>query len=91
MRKRNWHKYNKNLVARGSITFLLDAQSFLPPPPKKKRKVGRPLAFADALIIMLLMIKTHYRFSYRGLEGFSRFFYPSSRARLPSPHLFSHL
>lgn len=76
MRKRNWHKYNKNLVARGSLTFLLDRESFLPPLPKKKRQIGRPLAFTEAFIVMLMMIKIHYRLSYRGLEGFSRFFIP---------------
>lgn len=74
MRKRNWRKYNKNLVARGGLTFFLDVKSFLP--PSKRRRIGRPLAFTDALVMMLMMIKIHYRLSYRALEGFAKFFLP---------------
>ena len=74
MRARNWREYNKNLVQRGSLTFLIDpkiAKTFMPKPQKKKR--GRPLMFSDQLILVLLMIKIHYKMPYRMLEGFTRF------------------
>lgn len=74
MRKRNWRQYNKALVQRGSLTFLIDpkiAKNFMPKPQKKKK--GRPLMFADQLILILLMIKIHYKMPYRMLEGFTRF------------------
>lgn len=74
MRARNWREYNKNLVQRGSLTFLIDpkiAKTFMPKPRKKKR--GRPLMFSDQLILILLMIKIHYKMPYRMLEGFTRF------------------
>lgn len=32
--------------------------------------MGRPQEFADELIIILMMIKIHYRLTYRSLEGF---------------------
>ena len=76
MRKRNWREYNKRLVQRGSLTFLIDSKvmktlAFKAP---KKRK-GRPLEFSDQLILLLLMIKIHYKMPYRMLEGFTRFFF----------------
>lgn len=75
MRKRNWRQYNKNLVQRGSLTFLIDpkiARTFVPRLQKKKR--GRPLMFSDQLILILLTIKIHYKLPYRMLEGFTRSF-----------------
>ena len=76
MRKRNWRQYNKSLVQRGSITFLIDPKVMktLGVRPQKKKK-GRPLEFSDQLILMLLMIKIHYKMPYRMLEGFTRFFF----------------
>jgi hypothetical protein len=76
MRKRNWREYNKRLVQRGSLTFLIDpkvAKTLGVEPQKKKR--GRPLEFSNQLILMLLMIKIHYKMPYRMLEGFARFFF----------------
>lgn len=76
MRKRNWREYNKRLVQRGSLTFLIDPKVMktLSPKAQKKRK-GRPLEFSDQLILLLLMIKIHYKMPYRMLEGLTRFFF----------------
>lgn len=76
MRKRNWREYNKKLVQRGSLTFLIDPKVMktLEVKVQKKRK-GRPLEFSDQLILLLLMIKIHYKMPYRMLEGFARFFF----------------
>ncbi len=76
MRKRNWREYNKRLVQRGSLTFLIDPKVMktLSPKAQKKRK-GRPLEFSDQLILLLLMIKIHYKMPYRMPEGFTRFFF----------------
>jgi IS5 family transposase len=74
MRARNWREYNKNLVQRGSLTFLIDpkiAKTFMPKPKKKIR--GTHLMFSDQLILILLMIKIQYKMPYRMLEGFNRF------------------
>lgn len=68
MRTRNWKKYNKQLIQRGSITFLIDPK--LLKRPKRAKKNGRPLEFSNQLITMLMMVKIHYRLSYRTLEGF---------------------
>lgn len=76
MRKRNWREYNKRLVQRGSLTFLIDPKIMktLKVKAQKKRK-GRPLEFSDHLILLLLMVKIHYKMPYRMLEGFARFFF----------------
>lgn len=76
MRERNWPKYNKQLVQRGSLTFLLDSKTLksLKSLPKGKR-FGRPIEYPDALIQLLLVVKIHYKLSYRALEGFSEFIF----------------
>ena len=74
MRKRNWKEYNRQLVQRGSLTFLIDPK-LLDRKPSGKRKNGRPQEFSDQLIIMLLMMKIHFRLSYRTLEGFAESFF----------------
>jgi hypothetical protein len=76
MRKRNWRQYNKTLIQRGSLTFLIDPKTMKTLAPKAhKNKKGRPLEFSDQLILILLMIKIHYKMPYRMLEGFTRFFF----------------
>ena len=67
---RNWRQYNKQLVQRGSLTFLIDPALFKK--HKSKRGKGRPLEFSNSLIIMLLMVKVYYKISYRFLEGFAQ-------------------
>ncbi len=44
MRKRNWREYNKQLVQRGSLTFLIDPK-WLKNQGKaqRRKKLGRPL------------------------------------------------
>jgi hypothetical protein len=75
MRKRNWREYNKKLVQRGSLTFLINPKVMKTLAPKaRKKKKGRPLEFSDQLLLLLLIIKIHYKMPYRMLEGFSRFF-----------------
>ena len=68
MRKRNWQEYNKQLIQRGSITFLIDLASFK---CKKIKWFGRPQQFSDPLIMMLMMTKIHYHLTYRALQGFA--------------------
>lgn len=77
MRKRNWSQYNKDLVQRGSLTFLIDPKMFkkLRVPPQVTR-VGRPQEFSNPLIELLALTKTHFKMAYRFLEGFSKSFLP---------------
>ena len=55
MRKRNWCQYNKSLVQRGSLTFLIDPKIMKDLGAKAHKKKGRPLEFSDQLILILLI------------------------------------
>lgn len=83
MRKRNWPKYNKDLVKRGSITFFIDPDALQQKPKKNKR--GRPRLFSHPLIQLLLVLKIQYRLSYRTLEGFSKSILPLLHAVVAFP------
>lgn len=75
MRGRNWPKYNKELVQRGSLTFLLDpkeVKKFSKKP--RKQGPGRPQEYNNHLIEFLMTAKVHFRLAYRALEGFAKSF-----------------
>lgn len=75
MRERNWKEYNRQLVQRGSLTFLLDPKIFQSNRVKNgKRRAGRPQEFSDSIIELLLRVKIHFRLSYRMLQGFAQSF-----------------
>lgn len=75
MRERNWSNYNKQLVQRGSLTFLIDPKVFKElKASAAKTKAGRPQEFSNRLIEMLAMIKVHFKMAYRFLEGFAKSF-----------------
>jgi hypothetical protein len=76
MRERNWPQYNKQLVQRGSLTFLIDPKTLKSLKSKAKReRYGRPIEYSDPLIQLLLLVKIHYRLSYRALQGFAESFF----------------
>ena len=86
MRKRNWGKYNRELVQRGSINFLID-ENFLNSLSKKKKHCGpgRPTTYPRALIKVLLLLKIYYRLPYRGLEGFSKWVFSKLDHKIKTP------
>lgn len=72
MRKRNWSEYTKQLIQRGSLTFLIDPK-VLNSKVKNSGKNGRPQEFSDPFIVMIMMVKIHFRLTYRSLEGFMKY------------------
>ena len=73
-RKRDWKRYNRELVQRGSLTFLIDPKLLKKEcRAQRKKRLGRPLEFSDSLIMIMLMAKIHYHLPYRALEGFVKF------------------
>ena len=86
MSKRNWSKYNRELVSRGTLQFLIskeaikDIQTFRP-----RSNGGRPKKFPDLLIEILLTVKIHYTLSYRSLEGFSSSVFTSLKKSFQTP------
>lgn len=82
MRKRNWKKYNKQLIQRGNLTFLIDPKLFK---NVNTKSMGRPQIFSDSLILMLMMTKIHYRLAYRTLQGFAESLMSLIKQSLPIP------
>ena len=85
MSKRNWSKYNKQLVKRGSITFLFDEKFFKKISKPKKNKRGRPVLYPLELIQVILLCKIHFRLPYRAAEGFTKSVFPKFGCFLPLP------
>ena len=68
MRKRNWAKYNRSLVQRGSITFWIDID-FLKNSDFQDPTKGRP-RFKTLLIHLGWTLKVAYKLSFRALQGY---------------------
>lgn len=87
MRESNWRNYNKQLVERGSLTFLLSPKIFRELKAQSPRRgAGRPQEYSNRLIELLAMVKVHFKMAYRFLEGFSKSFLTKffPRVKLPT-------
>lgn len=73
MQKRIWSEYNRKLVNRGSVTFMIHEKTIQEIRRfKPKSKNGRPKKYPDALIRLLVVVKIRFNLSYRALEGFAK-------------------
>lgn len=69
--KRNWIKYNKNLINRGSITFWISKDSIKKWKAKRdKNHIGRPFQYSSEAILLAHTIRFVYNLPLRSLEGF---------------------
>jgi hypothetical protein len=66
--KRNWSKYNKSLINRGSINIWIE-EAVQKEWVSKQKKRGRP-AFSTNVIEIGWILKIVYRLSLRALQGF---------------------
>ncbi len=66
--KRDWHKYNKELINRGKINFWIKPKTRWKAPKSKKN--GHPFVYADEAIKAMLYIRFKFHLSLRELEGF---------------------
>ncbi len=70
-KNRDWSKYNKSLVNRGSLTFWIHKKAVKSWKAKKQKgKKGAPFVFSDTVIETALTIKFILKLSYRALEGY---------------------
>lgn len=75
MRERTWSEYNKKLIQRGSLTFLIHPKIFKELKVSRFRgRAGRPKEYSNRLIELLSMVKVHFKMTYRFLEGFAKSF-----------------
>jgi hypothetical protein len=82
--KRDWRKYNRKLVNRGSITLWLEEET-LASWVEKSGKRGRP-SFAKAVIQAGWVLKTVYRLPLRALQGFLDSLLRILKTNLTAPH-----
>jgi hypothetical protein len=67
---RDWKKYNKSLVNRGSINFWLDEEALSKWTAKETGKSGRPFQFSDDAITFFATIPYQFKLPLRATEGF---------------------
>jgi hypothetical protein len=68
--KRDWSKYNKQLVNRGKINFWVKPQVFKSWKAKKKKKNGHPFVYGEEVIKAMCYIRFKFHLSLRETEGF---------------------
>jgi hypothetical protein len=67
--KRDWNKYNKELVNRGKLHFWINLKTSWQA-PKKSKKNGHPFVYADEAIKAMLYLRFKFHFTLREVEGF---------------------
>ena len=84
-RVKNWAKYDKALVQRGSITFWMsdDFEKTWMHTGKKQR--GSQFDYSDQAIRVMLTIKEVFHLTNRGVEGFVRSLFRMMKINLPVP------
>ena len=68
--KRDWKKYNKELVNRGKIHFWVRGRVLKNWKAKRRKKNGRPFIYGDLLIQAMCFIRFKFHLSLRETEGF---------------------
>jgi Transposase DDE domain len=68
--KRDWKKYNKQLVNRGKINFWVKPEVFKEWKAEKKKKNGPPFVYGDKIIKAMSYIRFKFHLSLRETEGF---------------------
>jgi hypothetical protein len=84
-RVKNWSKYDKALVQRGSITFWMSdgfEKTWLHSGEKQR---GSQFDYSDQAILVMLTVKEVFHLSNRGVEGFVRSLFRMMKIDLPVP------
>lgn len=84
-RVKNWPEYNAGLIERGNVSIWMDEQMFTPRSETSSQR-GRPQAYCDGVIQMLLALKSVYRLPLRALQGFATSLQRLAMPGLPVPN-----
>lgn len=68
--RRDWSKYNRELVNRGNINFWVSPQVLKSWKAKKQKKNGRPFIYGDEWIKAMCFMRFKFHLSLRETEGF---------------------
>ena len=87
-RVRNWKKYNRSLVQRGSLTVWIDEKIHEQwyQEANAEPKQGRPACYSDVLIKAILVLKAVYHLPYRATMGLAQSIFQLMGLNLPLPH-----
>ena len=84
-RVKNWPEYNAGLIQRGNVSIWMD-EAMLAAAPETSSQRGRPQAYCDGVIQMLLALKSVYRLPLRALQGFAMSLRRLALPALPVPN-----
>ena len=70
-RVKNWSEYNAGLIQRGDVSIWMEEKMFASALAKTSNQRGRPQAYCDGVIQVLLVLKPVYRLPLRALQGFA--------------------
>ena len=84
-RVKNWPEYNAGLIQRGDVSIWMDEKMFASAPETSSQR-GRPEAYCDGVIQMLLTLKSVYRLPLRALQGFAMSLRRLALPALPVPN-----
>jgi hypothetical protein len=84
-RVKNWSKYDKALVQRGSITFWLSDDLEKIWLYAGEKQCGSQFDYTDQAILIMLTVKEVFHLTNRGVEGFVRTLFWMMKIDLPVP------
>lgn len=85
-RLKNWSKYNRFLVQRGSITLYFSPDVLKKWKSQIRGKRGRPQTYSDEMILCALMLREVFDLPLRALQGFLLSLISLMTLDLPVPH-----
>ena len=86
-KKRDWKKYNEQLVRRGEILIAIEwaeGGEEKEGGKEKRKKRGRPYKYSEGLIMALLILKFGLGLPYRQVEGVGRKIFGSMGIEVPN-------
>jgi hypothetical protein len=83
--KRDWNKYNRQLINRGKINFWINPQVLNNWHAEKKKKNGHPFIYGEELIKTMCYIRFKFHLSLRETQGFflSLMFFMQNAFKVP--------
>jgi hypothetical protein len=82
---KNWRKYNKSLVQRGSLDLYIDPELEKCSEPEASCEVGRPQLHSDVIIALALTLQAVYQLPLRQTQGLLASVFHLAGLRLPVP------
>jgi len=83
---RSWSKYNKSLIARGSLSLWINDDLFNSWHSNNEGKPGAPRKYSDQAISAALRLRSIYQLTLRATQGLLESIFRLMNVNLPVPH-----